>query len=553
MIGVLAKAQEEEIVAEFFELFKTPWEFFDKNHDYDVLIVTANDFGTINARLVIYYSSEQNTFDNQARIKIRLLEKNNFLLIEDGYLPVYGQMSEISGHGQPFCQIKNSKASAGLATKRQDQCIIRIGYDLFQEVAHLLTTGQPPENALIPALELHIAILRKLILYAGITFVEIPPVPVGYNFIVSLTHDIDFIRIRDHKFDHTMLGFLYRAAIGTLIDVLRRKRSIKELYQNWKAVVTLPFVYLGLVTDYWFKFDRYMELENDVNAKSTFFMIPFKNRAGQKVTGKYAYRRAAKYDVTDIRGMVKKLVNNRFEVGVHGIDAWHDTAAAREEKGRIAAISEINRLGIRMHWLCFDNETFGKLDEAGFAYDSTFGFNDAVGYRAGTSQAFKPIGTKNIFELPLHVQDTALFNPKHMSLTKNEAWQLSKDLIDKASVYGGILTILWHDRSLSPERLYEDFYLKLLAELKIRKVWFATASDICDWFNSRRAVKFEDVKVSGGNISIKSRTENNDAKPNLRVRIYDPSPINDYSSIAFNNNFSYTDVPWQKEIHFSVS
>ena len=553
MIGVLAKAQEEEIVAEFFELFKTPWEFFDKTHDYDVLIVTVNDFSATNARLVIYYSSEQNTFDIQEMIKIKPLDKNNFLVVENDYLPIYGQMSVIRGHGQPLYRIKDSDASAGLETKRPDQCIIRIGYDLFQEVAHLLSTGQPPENALIPALDLHISILRKLILHAGIILVEIPPVPAGYNFIVCLTHDIDFIRIRDHKFDHTILGFLYRAAIGTLIDVLQRKRSIKELYQNWKAVLKLPFVYLGLASDYWFKFDRYMELEKNVNAKSTFFVIPFKNRAGHKVAGKYAYRRAARYDVMDIQEMVKKLINNRFEVGVHGIDAWHDTTAAREEKNRIAAISEKNRVGIRMHWLCFDKNTFGKLDEAGFAYDSTFGFNDAVGYRAGTSQAFKPIGTKNIFELPLLIQDTALFNPKHMSLTKNEAWDLSKDLIEKAAVYGGMLTILWHDRSLSPERLYEDFYIKLLAELKNRKTWFATATDICDWFNSRRAVKFEDVKVSNRNISIKSRTENNDEKPNLRVRIYDPSPIKDYTSIAFKNNFSYTDVPWQKEIHFSVS
>jgi len=85
MIGVLAKKQETEIVAEFFELFKTPWEFFDKTHDYDVLIVTVNDFSATNARLVIYYSSEQNTFDIRERIKIQPLSENNFLQVEDNY------------------------------------------------------------------------------------------------------------------------------------------------------------------------------------------------------------------------------------------------------------------------------------------------------------------------------------------------------------------------------------------------------------------------------------------------------------------------------------
>lgn len=552
MIGVLAKAQEAEIVDEFFELFKTPWESFDKNHDYDVVIVTVNDFCATNARLVIYYSSEQNTFDTQEMIKIKPLGKNNFLVVEDDYLPVYGQLSEISGHGQPLYRIKDSKASAGLETTRPDQCIIRIGYDLFQEVAHLLSTGQPPENALIPALDLHISILRKLILHAGITFVEIPPVPAGYNFIVCLTHDIDFVGIRYHKFDHTMWGFLFRATVGTLIDVIKRKRNINELYQNWKAVLTLPFVYLGLAADYWFKFDRYMELENNVNAKSTFFMIPFKNRAGQKVTGKYAYRRAAKYDVTDIQEMVKKLVKNRFEVGVHGIDAWHDTAAAREEKNRIAAMSEKKRVGIRVHWLCSDNETFQKLDEAGFTYDSTFGFNDAVGYRAGTSQVFKPIGVKNIFELPLHIQDTALFNPKHMSLTKTEAWQRCQDLIDKTSVNGGILTILWHDRSLSPERLYEDFYIKLLSELKSKQVWFTTADEACNWFKNRRAAKFDSVKLDADVIHIRMLTDDENVLPPMKMRVYHPD-IKQKSSSPNQQAVNYIDLTWQGKTNFLVN
>jgi len=552
MIGVLAKKQETEIVAEFFELFKTPWEFFDKTHDYDVLIVTVNDFSATNARLVIYYSSEQNVFDIQARIKTRPLGKNNFLQVEDGYLPVYGQLSEINGHGQPLYQIIDSEASAGLETKKHDQCIIRIGYDLFQEVAHLLSTGQPPKNALIPALELHISILRKLILYAGITFVEIPPIPAGYNFIVCLTHDIDFIRIRDHKFDHTMLGFLYRAVIGSLIDVLKRKRAVTELYQNWKAVFTLPFIYLGLAADYWFKFDRYMELENNVNAKSTFFVIPFKNKAGQKVTGKYAYRRAAKYDVMDIQDVVKTLINNQFEVGVHGIDAWHDTAAACQERNRIAAISGKKSVGIRMHWLCFDKNTFGTLDEAGFTYDSTFGFNDAVGYRAGTSQAFKPIGTKNIFELPLHIQDTALFNLKHMFLTKTEAWQLCQDLIEKTLVNGGVLTILWHDRSLSPERLYEDFYIKLLSELESKQVWFATANEAINWFKNRRAAKFDNVKLDGNVIHIKMLTYNEDTLPPMKIRIYHPD-IKQKSSSSNQQAVNYIDLAWQGKTDFSVN
>ena len=41
-----------------------------------------------------------------------------------------------------------------------------------------------------------------------------------------------------------------------------------------------------------------------------------------------------------------------------------------------------------MHWLYFGDDSPKTLEAAGFDYDSTCGYNDAVGYRAGTSQVF---------------------------------------------------------------------------------------------------------------------------------------------------------------------
>jgi hypothetical protein len=550
MIGILANNQEKNIVTEFFELFKTPWEFFDKNHSYDVLIVTIDDFTTANAKLIIAYGSEQNTLDKKTGIITTKSSSDNFLLIRDSWLPIYGHLSEINGNGQSFLQIKDRAALAGLEIIAPDNHLIRIGYNLFDEIAYLLSTGQPPENAHIPSLDLHISILRSLVVNAGISLLEIPPVPAGHNFIVCLTHDIDFIRIRDHKFYHTMWGFLYRATIGSLLDVIKSKRNLKELYQNWKAVFMLPLVYLGLCQDFWFKFDRYMELEKKVAARSTFFLIPFKNKIGKNISGKGSNFRASKYDIMDIQDTVKKLVSEGFEVGVHGIDAWHNTANAQEEKARISNISGKSDVGIRMHWLCFSKDTYKILEEADFKFDSTFGYNDAVGYRAGTSQVFRPADTNNIFELPLHIQDTALFNPKHMSLSKNEAWQRCQYLIKHASCNGGILTILWHDRSLSPERLYEDFYIKLLNELKNNKGWFATTTDTCNWFKKRRAIKLNDVKVDGNNIYINTKREATDTQPSIILRIYHPLQKKEIPEIAIRQLLNYTDIPYQNKIHF---
>jgi peptidoglycan/xylan/chitin deacetylase (PgdA/CDA1 family) len=545
MIGVIANSNEQEIVSEFFELFKTPWEFFDRNKTYDVVINTTENFEKTNAKLVLLYNSGRHSFDSNKGISTSPIIENKYLQDDGFVVPVYRNLSVITGSATPRLTIRNNAAHAGQEFIEGKQRIVRIGYDLFQEVTYLLSNGQPAHNASIPTLELHIATLRRLILQAGISFVEIPPVPAGYNFIVCLTHDIDFIRIRDHRFDHTMWGFLYRASIGTLINVLNGRSTLADLYQNWKAVLTVPFVYLGLAIDFWFKFDRYMELEEKVGARSTFFFIPFKNRMGDKLTGKGAKMRAAKYDVTDIQDTIKKLVNNGFEAGVHGIDAWHDPAGARAEKARITEASGQSDVGIRMHWLYYNQDTHRILEEAGYTYDTTFGYNDAVGYRAGTTQIFKPISVNNILELPLNIQDTALFNPRHMSLTKAAAWHLVDDLISKTMVHGGVLTVLWHDRSLSPERLYEDFYIKLLDELKSKNVWFATAIDVCNWFKVRRATRFENVTQNGNVLHIKISNEKNDYLPSMMLRVYQPN-INKHT-------INYTDLPWQNQTDFSIN
>ena len=42
LIGVISKTNEEEAVQEFFELFKTPWEFYKENKTYDVVLITCD-------------------------------------------------------------------------------------------------------------------------------------------------------------------------------------------------------------------------------------------------------------------------------------------------------------------------------------------------------------------------------------------------------------------------------------------------------------------------------------------------------------------------------
>jgi hypothetical protein len=226
----------------------------------------------------------------------------------------------------------------------------------------------------------------------------------------------------------------------------------------------------------------------------TYFFLPFKNREGRLKSGKSPRIRACKYDLEEVRREIEKLIAQGCEIGLHGIDAWTDPEQGREEYQRISQISGQPEIGVRMHWLYFDAESPRILDQLGFSYDSTMGYNEAIGYRAGTTQVYRPPGVQNLLELPLHVQDTALFYPDRMNLSPPKALQKVEGLIENAEKYGGILTINWHHRSLSPERLWDGFYAELLALLKGKKVWFGTARQVVEWFRKRRAVSLEEME-----------------------------------------------------------
>jgi hypothetical protein len=182
--------------------------------------------------------------------------------------------------------------------------------------------------------------------------VEVPPVPEGYKFIACLTHDLDHPAVKNHWCDQTMFGFLYRATLGTLRDVYRRRKSLKSLQKNLKAVCSLPFVYLGIAKDFWGGFDRYLEVEE--GSGSTFFVIPRSNYSGRTAEGTAPSLRGCRYDVGQLASRLKRIVSAGGEIGVHGLDAWLDADEGRKERERVSQAIGLSDLGVRMHWLFFD-------------------------------------------------------------------------------------------------------------------------------------------------------------------------------------------------------
>ena len=115
MIAVLSKPDQILVVEEFFELFKTPWEFYRPGHAYDVVVATSDDVPAVDATLLIVYGSGPRISD--ARHGMDVAARHQGLVVSyDGIpLPIYGESVTFreNGTGAPCLQ-----ASAGVAGVR---------------------------------------------------------------------------------------------------------------------------------------------------------------------------------------------------------------------------------------------------------------------------------------------------------------------------------------------------------------------------------------------------------------------------------------------------
>src|SRR5213593_2536831 len=220
VIGVACNEFEKDLVREFFELFKTPWEFYRPQHTYPVVVSTLPRLTGVRTNLLVIYSSApdgdtENASDAQ----------DTYLESREATFPIYGKIRTFESGGTTLLRLRGSSTAAAIETSHSPAKVFRAGYDLFQEVGLLLLSGQPSRNALMPTLEIHISTLRNWMAESGIPFIEVPAAPPGRRFAVCLTHDVDFVRIRDHKLDHTMWGFVGRASVGSLWRLAKRDIS----------------------------------------------------------------------------------------------------------------------------------------------------------------------------------------------------------------------------------------------------------------------------------------------------------------------------------------
>jgi hypothetical protein len=266
------------------------------------------------------------------------------------------------------------------------------------------------------------------------------------GFAVALTHDVD------NPWRWTGIGL--RGAAARLKRHVLQARAAPALREA-AALAAAPVHRLRGTDPNW-RFDQIVAQERAHGAQgSTFFVLAAHHDA---------HDGAAPETYEELRPrLVETLLDAGAEVGLHGsYTAADDPARLAEEKAALAALA--GRVdGQRFHYLRGDPH--GNIPQLDFRYDTTLGFPDAIGFRAGIAHPFHPWDFERdapaaVLELPLAAMDATLAEQRYLGLSAKRAEPRLMRLLDWAAKNGGAFAILWHPDRFDPlssagwDRLY---------------------------------------------------------------------------------------------------
>jgi uncharacterized protein DUF7033 len=104
----------------------------------------------------------------------------------------------------------------------------------------------------------------------------------------------------------------------------------------------------------------------------------------------------------------------------------------------------------RFHFLRHDpHRDLAVLDRLGFQVDSSHGFADAPGFRAGFSHPYHPFDIAadrplGLLEVPLAVMDATLQDERYLGLSAQDGLRRALQVLEHVARSGGTAAVLWH-------------------------------------------------------------------------------------------------------------
>lgn len=309
-----------------------------------------------------------------------------------------------------------------------------------------------------------------------------PDWPNDADFVVCLTHDVDEVSkhsIRQFLRESARLAKLQETTIDVAKLLVKRATHLGRRNVAWRK------------PDPYHAYEEWLDAEQAVGARSTFFFMPETTTEHHSTDPKYRFSDTVVFDGEEctVAGMMREIDRRGWEVGLH--PTWHaydDPEELARQKRQIEQVLGHEVMSVRHHNLHYDvRKTPRAYVQAGLKFDSTIGFNDGVGFRFGTSYPWQLYDLDEderlpILEIPLIVQDGALLNPsKGLSLDEETAFEYVVQITEEIADVGGVLTLNWHPRFLTNASWFH-LYTRILDYLQGKDVWFAPIAEVGEWW-----------------------------------------------------------------------
>ncbi len=332
----------------------------------------------------------------------------------------------------------------------------------------------------------------------NIPFISKLPWPGGKSFALAITHDVDLVR------KYGLKSLLSDAAGGRMGDL--KTHFQQSVFRN---------------NPFW-NFEDLLKSHRHKKIMSTFFFLA---RSWENYQYRYNIRREK------FRRLFRMLQEEGHEIALHSSRyAFDHPGRISREKEKLESILGETVQGVRQHFLRLKfPDAWQYFEESRFIYDSSSGYNNAIGYRAGTTLPFHPLqGESNkkrgLYEMPFCIMDYPWFDA---AIAAADPFEETVQQVEKCR---GLLNILWHPSNLA-ESAYQPLWKKMWEILDSRDYYNASLRNIVSWWQNRSAVRM--VHLDFGKEGIRFTLSNPDTIKGLSLEIVSPQRLIVNRQIAF--------------------
>jgi hypothetical protein len=293
--------------------------------------------------------------------------------------------------------------------------------------------------------------------------------PEGKPFAMYLSHDID--KVANPQ--------TYQQVLRATED--RFKHRTKVWFRNLKGrYPAAPDVKDTMETA--------LDIESKHGVVSSWFFTDYPVSPSEEFDCVYVPDDPCRYQgkVTTIKAMMIDLAKRGHDVGLHG--SYHSARCSgmlKKQRQSLELATGLEIRSTRQHWLHFDIDLTPRLQsEAGIEVDGTFGFNRHLGFRAGTSLPFFWSGL-DLLEVPLVLQDVAIFSPAAMELDLTLANAVCAQIVDEVASVGGCVGVLLHPEQFPLINGLASWYDTLIATALRKGAWVTSLAGINTWWRER--------------------------------------------------------------------